>query len=54
MIFTLRRRIGAWLYFMGYRIMPPAVRQNISIINKIGLKWVEHGCPRSFEIEIEK
>lgn len=51
---TLRCKIGGWFHYLGYRILPPRVRKLVSITNAVGLHWVEHGCPDSFSIEINK
>ena len=54
MIDWLRRIIGGWLYYLGYRIMPARLRKRVSQINAIGLEWIEHDFPDKFEITINK
>lgn len=54
LVYMLRCKVGGWLYFLGYRILPLPVRKRVQTINAIGLRWAEHECPNSFSIEIDE
>ena len=34
-------RIGAKLYYLGFRMQPPRVRRGISLMTAIGLEWTK-------------
>lgn len=53
MIDWLRCKIGARLYYLGYRIMPARIRKRVSQINAFGLEWINHDFPKRFEITLE-
>lgn len=54
MIYWLRCKIGGFLYWLGFRILPSGPRKRVSQINAIGLLWIEHGLPMRFTIEVKE
>lgn len=35
----IRRKLGGWLMFVGYRMLPEPTRKGVSLITAVGMEW---------------